>query len=168
MIINASDLDNLDYMAAQADSGAEAIDALARGPELDSNGQPIQPPSPTDYHTEAAGMVDVFAALLVGYAPQTESIWTGQAKTRTAQALAPVLEKYGVTLGGMPPELTLLIVAGPLLWQSSRVVAAQMAEAKRPAAARVEEGAAPGQPKPDALNPDGPDVLRHAQVILYP
>lgn len=161
-----SDLDNLDHMASLADTGATEIDAVARGPELDAEGNPVVPVPPTDFQHEAAGMVDMFAALVVGYAPKAEPIWSPAAKARTAQALAPVLEKYGFTFGNMPPELTLAIVAGPLLWQSSRLVAEQINEQRR--AQVVEVPQAPQAQRDPAPEPGtGPQVVEHAQMGLY-
>lgn len=167
-----SDLDNLEHMAALADTGATEIDAAARGPELDENGQPVVQAGPVNYGTEAAGAVDMFTALLVGFAPRTAAIWTPEAKERTALALAPVLEKYGFSFGNMPPELTLAIVAGPLLWQSSRIVAEQINADKKPKSLAVTE-----QPKVEAQskaakveqqqNPAGPEQVVHAQMGLY-
>lgn len=163
------DLENLTHMAAQADAGATEIDAAARGPEKDADGNEIVPAAPTDFQREAAGAVDMFAALVVGFAPKAEPIWTAEAKARTAAALAPVLEKYGFTFGNMPPEVTLAIVAGPLLWQSSKIVAEQAREQKRIAAPSTPEPAQVtdrGQEeKPD--NPTGPEVPTHPQMGLY-
>lgn len=165
-----SDLDKLTHMATQADSGAAEIDAASSGPEVDENGQPIAVQAPTDYQHEAAAAVDLFAAMAVGYAPKCATVWTDAAKGRTAAALAPVMEKYGFSFGGMPPEITLLVVAGPLLWQSSRIVAAQINEEKRQPgpAPRMENGQPAQGPLPNVPNPGGPEVLKHAQVGLYP
>ena len=159
-----SDLDNLEHMAAQADSGAAEIDAAARGPELDENGQPL-PPAP-DFTSEAAAMVDMGAAMLAGYAPKTAEVWTAAAKQRTAMALAPVLEKYGFTFGGMPPEVLLLITAGPLLWQSARIVSEQTQAEKAKKAPPPE---APKGIEAAALQPvaSGPEIVTHSQMGLY-
>ena len=164
-----SDLDNLDHLATQADEGATAIDAAARGPELDENGQPVVQPEPTNYGTEAAGVVDMFTAMLTGFAPKTADIWTDAAKQRTALALAPVMEKYGFSFGTMPPELTLAIVAGPLLWQSSRVVAAQINAEKKAQAITVQDTTAPLVKAQQAQEkaPMGPEVVTHPQMGLY-
>lgn len=161
-----SDLDQLDHIAATADAGAISMDTP---PNAEGEGEAIaQAP---DYFTEARGTVDMFAAMVVGYAPKAESVWTEQAKTRTAAALAPVMEKYGFSFGALPPELTLMIVAGPLLWQSSRIVAAQMAEEKAKAEAK--------KPKEEATDPltmatkpvgqydEAPAQEVHDQVKLY-
>jgi hypothetical protein len=162
-----NDLDNLDHIATQADTGAIAMDtppgAEGEGGELAAQG--------VDYMTEARGTVDMFTAMMVGYAPKTESVWTEPAKARTAAALAPVMEKYGFNFGALPPELTLVIVAGPLLWQSSKIVAAQMAEDKAKAAKEK-----PKEDKTDpmtmAMKPPGqyeeaPAQEVHDQVKLY-
>lgn len=166
MIMN-TDLDNLDHLATQADAGAIAIDtpqgAEGEGGELVAQGP--------DYMIEARGTVDMFTAMMVGYAPKCESVWTEPAKARTAAALAPVMEKYGFNFGSMPPELTLIIVAGPLLWQSSRIVAAQMAEDKAKAAKEKPKAEKP-DPMTMAAQPTGqpesaPAQEVHDQVKLY-
>lgn len=162
-----TDLDNLDHLATQADAGAVSMDTP---PGAEGQGGELAPPGP-DYLTEARGTVDMFTAMMVGYAPKCEAVWTEPAKARTAAALAPVMEKYGFNFGAMPPELTLIIVAGPLLWQSSRIVAAQMAEDKAKAAKEK-----PKEEKPDpmtmAAQPVGqfeeaPAQEVHDQVKLY-
>lgn len=164
-----NDLDQLTHLADQADAGAIEIDAAARGPELDGEGNPVVVAPPTDYQREAAGCVDMFAALVVGFAPKAAPIWSPEAKERTAMALAPVLEKYGFTFGNMPPELTLAIVAGPLLWQTSRVVAEQINEQRRKEGAQaIAAQVAPHaerDPAPESGN--GPQVVEHAQMGLY-
>lgn len=150
------DLDKLDGMAAQADAGAVSMDTPLG--EDGHTGTELVPMGP-DYMIEARGAVDMFAALVVGYAPKAESVWTEPAKHRTAAALAPVMEKYAFSFGSMPPELTLLIVAGPLLWQSSRIVAAQMAEEK----AKAKKDA-----KPDKAAPSVADVMDQATQPAAP
>lgn len=159
------DLDNLQGVAAAADSGAAALDgAEAPGNELVAQQGP-------DYMNEARGAVDMFAAMAVGYAPKAESVWTEQAKNRTAAALAPVMEKYAFSFGAMPPELTLLIVAGPLLWQTSRIVAAQMAEEKAKAKPKAKEGQGDNitetVAKPTGQPEQAPAAPVHPQMALY-
>lgn len=158
-----SDLDKLEHMAAQADIGAADIDAAARGPALDEQGQPL-PPAP-DFTTEAAAMIDMGAAMLAGYAPKTADVWTAEAKQRTALALAPVMEKYGFTFGAMPPEILLLITVGPLLWQSARIVSEQ----KQAEQAKNTPPGRPGGIEAVALQPvaSGPETLTHPQMGLY-
>lgn len=162
-----TDLDNLDHLATQADAGAVSID---NPQEAEGQGGELAPQGP-DYMIEARGTVDMVTAMIVGYAPKCESVWTEPAKARTAAALAPVMEKYGFNFGAMPPELTLIIVAGPLLWQSSRIVAAQMAEDKAKAAKEKPKAEKP-DPLTMAAQPTGqpepaPAQEVHDQVKLY-
>jgi len=161
------DLDKLEQVAVQADGNLPQVD--------EATGEEVQ--QGADYGIEARGAVDMFAAMVVGYAPKAESVWTDAAKHRTAAALAPVMEKYGFSFGALPPELTLMIVAGPLLWQSSRIVAAQMAEekAKSEPPRKVEKSPmdnAVTEPTPLADKPVGqweetPKPEVHPQVKLY-
>ena len=154
-----TELDNLEGLVAQADAGAIALDPQAQQEEAAQAGP--------DYGTEARGAVDLFAAMVCGYAPKAESVWNEGAKARTAAALAPVMEKYGFTLGNLPPELTLAIVAGPLLWQSSKIVAAQMAQEKSQAKPQAQAQAQPQEanPAPEPGRAPAPEV--HPQVRLY-
>ena len=108
-------------------------------------GEPGTPPA-TDYTTEASGAVEMLAALIVGYEPKCLPLWDDPRKAGIAAALAPVMEKYNFSLGKIPPEITLLIIIAPPLYQSSKIIAEGMnkreAEAK-PAALVAEAGAAP-------------------------
>lgn len=163
------ELDNLQGVAAAADAGAAEADGLNQAPGTEVAVIEQGP----DYLTEARGMVDVFAAMAVGYAPKAEAVWTEPAKARTAAALAPVLEKYAFSLGAMPPELTLIIVAGPLLWQTSKLVAAQMADDKAKAKPKAPEPAQAGEAISEAVEkPVGqwesaPEPPTHPQMALY-
>ena len=159
-----SDLDAFDGLAAQVDG--EHMEAAPDGTPL------ADIPPPTNYASEAAMTVDTFAALLVGYCPATATLWTDDKKAAVSASLAPVMEKYGFTLGGMPCELVLIITAGPLLYQSARIVAAQMAAEKRAAAEAKKPttvNAATGDLAPAKASdkPESPEVLRHPQTALY-
>jgi hypothetical protein len=82
------------------------------------------------------------------------------------------MEKYGVTLGALPPELTLLIVAGPPLYQSSRLVAEHTQRKKEEAERKKAEEAASQSTGPRAARkPDGsgdsPDLMVHSQMGLF-
>lgn len=149
-------LDNLDTIAADADAGALALDPVAQAEAQAAANAP-------DFGREATIAVDMFAGLLCGFAPKCETIWTTQAKQRTAQALAPVLEKYGVTMESLPVELGLVIVAGPLLWQSSKVVAAQIEADRR--AKPIDAQAKEANPAPETG--EAPAAPVHPQTALY-
>lgn len=154
-----SDLDNLDALAAQVD--ADATGTLPDGTLI------ADQPAPVNYGQEAAATVDTFAALLVGYCPAAAELWTEDKKQAVAMALAPVLEKYGITLGALPCELVLIITAGPLLYQSAKLVAAQM-QAERAKVAAQRSAKAQDKPAAQAAAEESPEVLRHPQTALYP
>lgn len=158
-----SDLDALDSLAAQ-------VDADHTGTLPDGSAIADQPP-PINYGQEAAATVDTFAALLTGYCPATLPLWGDDKKAAVAAALAPVMEKYGFTLGAMPCELVLIITAGPLLYQSSKIVAQQMASEKAKATPQkmhndVTDSTGPLQKPTKTV--ETPEVLRHPQTALYP
>lgn len=173
----------LENMAAAADADAHAIDnppAPGAAPGPGGELVPLQPTGP-DYGMEAAMMVDLFAGMACGYAPAAQAVWTDPAKMRTALALAPVLAKYNVSMGALPPEVVLIVVAGPLLWQTARCVALQAASDKRkadaartveaggqagPAAVTQHPGQAPAAP-PAAAPGGSPAPAMHSQVALY-
>jgi len=151
-------INELDALTATA----AAIDADTLPPvaPVDENGQPLPPP--LDYATEAAGAVDFFAAMITGYCPKTEPIWSPATRSRVAAAVAPVFEKYNFTLGAMPPELTLLIVAGPPLYASAKLIAAQMQ------ADKVESEKEAPKPENAAVKVEAsPQQEVHDQVRLY-
>jgi hypothetical protein len=146
-----SELDQLAGVAAATDAGAAM-------PQLDQTGAPV---APINYGAESAAAVAMFAGLLTGYCPATAPLWDQATQARVSITLAPVLEKYGITVGTLPCELLLIVTAGPLLYQSARLVATQMAAEKKAAKEAAPADATPGA---DA----GPEQLRHPQTALYP
>jgi len=142
------ELDQLASQAAAADAESlPAADQSTDGTEIDAT---------PDYAHEANGCVDFFAALITGYCPKAEPIWTDKTKARVSAALAPVFEKYSFTMSAAPPELILLIIAGPPLFQSARLIAAQL-QAERAAQPKAKPPADDQAPKPEV----------HDQVRLY-
>ncbi len=140
------ELDQLAGLAAQADAGAIELDPV------DPNAPP--PPAVIDYAHEARGMVDMFGALATGYAPKCAPLWAAETKQRIAEATAPVMAKYNFTLGAMPCELVLMVVAGPVLYQTSRIIAQQMNDEKQAAAKVQAEGTQKAAPVDTAPAPE--------------
>lgn len=151
-----SELDDLQGLADQVDSDAGSGTVI--------NGE-VAPPA-IDYNLEAAKMVDTFAALMVGYCPATAEVWSNEKKGTITAALAPVLQKYGVTMDALPCELVLIFVAGPALYVSAKMVAAQMKQ-QQLEKAQAKASAPAAQKKPGETG-TAPDVARHAQTALYP
>lgn len=151
-----TDLDQLDGMATEADIGAKALDPVDPNAPL--------PPAVVDYPIEARKMVDMLGGLIAGYSPQCGPLWNAPTRERIAEALAPVLVKYNVTMGAIPPEITLLFIAGPVLYQSSKIIAHQM-NAEKKAAQDVQDAVI----KPAHIAPtDTPEAPVSPQTALYP
>jgi hypothetical protein len=110
-------LDSLNGMAAEADAAAHAAmnpDAAAQAAEAAANAP--------DYQRGASAMVDMVSAMLDGYAPGAG--WNEPTRGRMAASLAPVFEKYGLDVEtALPCELVAIMVCGPAVYQSARVVA---------------------------------------------
>lgn len=146
-------MDSLDNLAAQAD--ADHLGAAPDGTLI------ADQPAPVNYATEAAGGVDMFAAMVGGYCPPAGALFTDDKKQAIVAAMVPVMEKYNFSFGALPCELVLAIVAGPVLYQASKLVAKQMREESEQAKAT-----APA-PKVDAPE-QAPETKRHPQEALYP
>jgi len=152
------ELAGLTGLAAEVDGAAAAVAAPG-----DPNAPTLPEPGP-DFGMEARGAVDMLGAMICGYAPQAESVWTEPTRERMAASLAPVMAKYGFSFGAMPVELTALIVCGPVLWQSSRIVATKINVDKAAAAARAGEG---GPTVADVTPAETPQGEVHPQLALY-
>lgn len=162
----APEIDQLAICAAEVDLLAGVSPAAAeQAPAADL------PPAP-NYYQEAAQAVDMIVAVIVGYCPDCAPIWDSETKGRVSAALAPVLEKYGVNFGALPPELMLLIVAGPLLFQTAKTVAAynvaQKAIKEAQEKAKAKEEGRPMVIRPTGKDePESPSQIVHPQMALY-
>lgn len=167
-------LDHLDARAAELDAQAGQADGTA---------PPAEAVATPDYLHESRGAVDMFAALVIGFCPTCATVWDHGTKDRVAGALSPVMEKYGVSFGALPPEILLVIIAGPPLYQSARLVASHLADKKAEAEkkkAAEEKKNGPNNDvfdaqntgrqqviRPTAKEPEGPTVAMHPQMALY-
>ncbi|MFX1803518.1 hypothetical protein PWR66_07680 [Paraburkholderia sp. A1RO-5] len=110
-------LDALAGVVAETDAGAAAVLMPGAVP----GAQPDMPQGP-DYGRGAAGMVELVRGMVDGFAPGAG--WDNATNERMAASLAPVFEKYGWDVErALPCELVALMVCGPVLYQSARVVA---------------------------------------------
>jgi hypothetical protein len=57
--------------------------------------------APVDYFTDAKGITEIFGTAMGVLYPSTEKIFNELTRDKFANALAPVLEKYGMSLGGV-------------------------------------------------------------------
>lgn len=119
----AAEVDAQAHEAMNPGAAQAAAEAAANGP---------------DYAKGAAGIVELVSAMIDGYAPGAG--WEEPQRTRMAASIAPVLEKYGWDLNtAMPCELVALMVCGPALYQSAKVVALKI-QTDRIALARAARG----------------------------
>ena len=129
--------------AQEADAAARVIDQAA--PAASQSPSPGSTAAPgdaglaagPDYRQEAAELLRFVLALVVPYCRSLGEVWTRDAQTEFCAAAAPVMEKYGFTLGALKalPEIRLALVAVPLLVKSAECVRLEI-EARRAAAAR--------------------------------
>lgn len=111
-------LDALGGMVGTVDAEA----AAALNPAMSAGAPGAQQDMGPDYAKGAAGLVDLLSSMIDGYAPGAG--WQDAQRARMAASVAPVLEKYGWDIeGSMPCELVALMVCGPALYQSAKIVA---------------------------------------------
>lgn len=106
-----------DPQAAALLGAAAALDQQAAPPEIDpATGQP---PAPVDYAGEAGMLIGFAVTTAATFWPSVKEVWTDANQKAVAAAAAPVMEKYGFTLGDFmgayKEEIGLLFVAGPLI-----------------------------------------------------
>jgi hypothetical protein len=76
----------------------------AEAQALESTTAPIDPnapapEAPVDYLTDAKGVVDMASEALGAFYPSTLAVLLPEKRDRIANALAPVMQKYGMSLG---------------------------------------------------------------------
>jgi hypothetical protein len=167
------EFDTLEALAASADQNPNAPAPAGVVASADAVAEPL-PPGPDE---QALDLVNAFAGFVVGYAPDTATIWTEEARGRSAAALAPLMIKYNISLMAIPPELTAAIIVGPLLYRSATIVAEKIKADRVAAAAAARPGASTRQAveaaEPAAIAPGatesgaGPAVPVHPQMALY-
>lgn len=118
------------------------LDALPAAPE----------PLPAgSYQDDAKTCVGMFVEFSVMYCADVAPLWPEKKQQQVAVAVARVFEKYNFSFARFGPEIALIMVAGPVLWQTSKVIAQQMNNQAPP----VEQVRAP-VPSGDPLNKDLP------------
>ena len=128
---------------AEAEALAPAATA-AQGPAEDA-------PPPPDYHVDAKGLTDFVAAGLSSIYPSTANVLTEAKRAEFAAALAPVMEKYGMSLGVVfgrwGAEINLAFVTATMAIPMANAIRDDRAKAKaeeRPA----EAVSRPADPQP--------------------
>lgn len=154
------ELNGLASLAAEVDGAAAAVAAPG-----DPNA-PEMPQAGPDFGAGARQVVDLFGAMAVGFVPEAAPLWGDDTKARMSGSLAPVFEKYGWDMAGaMPCEIVAIVTCGPVLWQTSKLLAAKVEAAKADAAAKARQAAPVAADVLDAN--ERPEGKRHPQMALY-
>lgn len=126
---------------------ADLIDSQA-APVSAEPAQPAATVAATDPAAEAGDVIRFGVALFVPLYPSLATVYSDAQQERLAQATAPLLAKYGITMGGLferwGPEINFLIVAGPLAMETAKAIRLDSA-ARR---AKPEPGSKPEPAQP--------------------
>lgn len=150
--------EDLNKLAAQADALGAAEAAQNDQAESDAEQAAAAP----DLAAEVAALIGTVAAMLAPAFPSLGVIYSEATCAQLGKAAAPVMEKYGLSTGGLferwGAEITLAAVALPVGVATVQGVKADLAARKKaaeqagaaapddaPAAAPAPEGGTPGQ-----------------------
>jgi len=81
------------------------------------------------YSEEAEMAVDLFVEMATAYEVKVAALWPVSTRRKVAAALAAVLKKYNFSLL-RSPEIALIVVAGPVLFKTSKMIAENINAAK--------------------------------------
>lgn len=134
----------------QLKNEAEAVDAefIPAG----EAGAAEQATAAMDYRAEAKGLIDFAVTLFVPLFPSLESVYTEPARVNLANVSAPLMEKYGWSMGSIfekwGAEINFAMIAVPLAIQTNKAITADMAARRAEADKKPEQqqGAAMGHP----------------------
>lgn len=139
--------DQLPPELAQIHAEAAALDPVPTDPAA----LPGEIAPPVDYLTDARGVADIAAESLGALYPSTVNVLTEEKRAKFAAALAPVMEKYGLTLGVVfgrwGAEIQLIFVTATFAVPLTKAIQADRA-AERAAAKQAEIVSKPADPQP--------------------
>jgi hypothetical protein len=139
-------MDNLNQLQQEA----AAIDAEFI-PAGDASAADSAKPA-MDYHAEAMGLINFAVTLFVPIFPSLEAIYTEQVRGNLANVSAPLMEKYGFSMGSLfekwGAEINFAMIALPLGIQTARAVKSDIAASKAAAGQKKQpqQGSAMGHP----------------------
>lgn len=117
----------LEQLLAKADA-VDAANAPPPPPGEPPAGAPEPPPDPA---RELEPVLMVLRTVVVKLRPSLEPVWSEGAMRDISRAIPPVLDKYGLTVGGIfaafGPELALAAAVGPVAWGTWQTLAAERA-----------------------------------------
>ena len=137
--------ENLESLSLQAAALDAATDAAAPGAAAEAEAQAADVPA------EVAALLKTVAGLLTPAFPCLEAIYTDATCRQLGEAAAPVMAKYGVSVGGIfdrwGAEITLAAVALPVGIATLNGIKADQA-ARKVKPGNLPAPAAPGAPDP--------------------
>lgn len=117
--------DELENLAA----AAAAVDATAAAPEVLPGAEAAPPP---DVAAEMSALLVAVAGLLTPLFPSLATIYTKETCDRLGTASAPVMDKYGLSVGGLfdrwGAEITLAATAFPVAIATAQGIRADLAQ----------------------------------------
>lgn len=129
---------------------AEAA-AISPPPAADPAAPGAPAPAVVDYYTDAKGLTDIAAEGLAAIYPSTAAVLDLEKRARFAAALAPLMEKYGLSLGAIfgrwGAEINFAFVASSLALPLTAAIQADRAAAKL-AKEQAERAARTTDPQP--------------------
>jgi hypothetical protein len=114
-------------VAALAGQIAGTESSTQAGEELLDADEQLENLPAMSFDEEAAMAVDMIADMAVAYDPAIAQFWPDKTKRKCAVALGKVLKKYNFSLF-RSPEIVLVFVMGPPLWNTSKAIAQIMNE----------------------------------------
>lgn len=153
------DLDRLEAEAAAIDAQASA----ATDPEPEIEAAPA-----VDVAAEVSALLLTVAGLLTPMFPSLGPIYTEATCRRLGEAAAPVMDKYGLSVGGLferwGAEITLAATALPVALASWQGIKADLAA--RSAKPVPDEPAAPGAPGAGRYDEERADGVPPPAVVI--
>ena len=163
-VMDAKLLDQAQAAAAEAEAKdrppAPAAEAAAPAPDTEAA---ASAPAPAlDYQAEALAVVDFCAKLGAEFFPTLAKVYTPETVAKLAAAAAPLLQKYGVTMGGLfatwGAEINFAMVALPVVIQTRDAI-------RHDLATRGQAGAGAAAPDAAAIAARGAELS--PQVALF-
>lgn len=156
--------DDLERLTAEA----AALDAAALEPVPDAAGSKTEPEQAApDVPGEIAALLKTTALLLAPMYPSLATIYTEETCRALGVAAAPVLDKYGLSVGGLfdrwGAEITLAATALPIAAATYQGIKSDLAAKRKPAAPDK-----PREPTPPPSAETPPEAAAGMMVIPAP
>ncbi len=124
-ILSAEQLAEVDQLAGRI---SETEKDPAADPDQDPEHADLDQP-PASFLDDASMTVDLFVMFATDYCKEVGPLWPKEKKETVSKALSLVFKKYNFSFARFGPEIGLLVVAGPVLYQTSKVIALSMQQA---------------------------------------